>query len=319
MLTPELLHYFAAATTIFLAAIGGGIGQGIAGFGVINAMNRQLEGREENFKALIIGLALIESGIVIALVISLTMLLGTNTNQINWGMALSELGMGLAVGVSAAAISISSSFIVKAAAEAISRQPFFAKKIISVMLLAQSIIEAAVIFAFVVALLIRTGTHPEMDFVDGIKYFAAGLSICLGCIGPSAGQSIFAYAACKSIGINKKTYNKIFPFTLLSQAVIETPLVFCLLISLIIIYIPVISTKIIYQAAVLTASFTIGLGTIGASIGIGFAASKAVRQIAEDPNNYAIIVKTALLVEAFVESAVIYAMIVALLLIMKTT
>ena len=316
MITPEILHYLSAALTIAVGAIGGGIGQGIAGSNVMAAMDRQPTGNDNNFKVLVLGLALIESGIIIALVVTL-LLLFTSAETITWGIAYAEIGIGIAVGIAAAATSIASAFPVKAASEAISRQPFFAQKILTTMLLSQSIIEAAIIFSFIIALLIRFNISGATTMYEGVRLMAAGIAMGIGCIGPSIGQAIFAHSSCKALGINKKAYSKIFPFTLLSQAVTETPLIFCLLISLIIIYTPAATNEFFQAAAILTAATTIGLGSIGTATGIGYTASKASLQIAREPENYPVIVKTALLIEAFIESSVIYAMIVSLLLIMK--
>ena len=319
MILADFLHYFSAIIALCLGAIGGGIGQGIAGFSVIQSLERQPTGNDSEFRAMVIGLALIESGIIIALVITLLLLFGEK-KDISMGIALSELGIGLAIGLAAASISIASSFIVKASCQSIARQPFFAQKIITVMLLAQSIIEAPVIFAFIIALLIKTNITPTMDIIDGVKYLAAGLTIGIGSIGPSIGQAIFGYAACSSIGINKNAYNKIFPFTLLSEVVIETPMIFCLLLAFIIIYTPSsVPQEVLQGATFLSAAFAIGVSALGTSIGIGYTAAKSCYQIAYEPSNYPLIIRTALLIEAFIESAVIYAMIVAFLLIMKVS
>ena len=318
-MTPEFLHYGAATLALTLGAIGGGIGQGIAGKGIIEASDRQPTGGESNFKALIIGLSLIESGIIISLIITL-MLLFASGPVMTWGTAWAELGISLAVGIAGASISIAASYPVKAAAHAISRQPFFAQKILTSMVLAQSIIEAAVIFAFVVALLIYTQLSAALTVYEGLKFLAAGLAIGLGCVGPCIGQAIFSHSACTALGKNKNAYDKIFPFTLLSQAITETPLVLCLLVSLIIIYNPINTGALFFQtASLLTAALTISLGSFGTSIGIGFTASRASLQIAQEPANYSVIVKTALLIEAFIESSVIYTMIIALLIIIKSS
>ena len=145
MVTPELIHYLSAGIALCFSALGGGIGQGIAGSGVLQVLNRQPTGNKDNFKVVIIGLALIESGIILALVMSMTLIFSGWTT-LTFGTAYSVLGIGLAIGLSAATISISSSFVVKAASEAISRQPFFSQKIITLMLLSQSIIETTIIF-----------------------------------------------------------------------------------------------------------------------------------------------------------------------------
>ncbi|MFA6263254.1 MAG: hypothetical protein WCW33_01995 [Candidatus Babeliales bacterium] len=308
MMTPILLHYISAGLSILLGAIGAGIGLGIAASGVEDAMTRQPTGNEQSFRAMIIGLALIESGAIIALVTTLLILL-SGSREMTWEVARVEFAIGLAVGVAAAAISIASSFVVRAASQAIARQPFFAQKIMTFMIIAQSIIEAPVIFSFIIAMLVKTQLTAFIDADTSIKLFAAGMVIALGCIGPSVGQSLLARAACTSVGLNKNAYNKLFPFTLLNQAIIETPMIFCVLLALIITY----SNPMAIKA--LVAALTLGTAAIGSSIGIGYVASRGTYQIALDPTVYANILRPTILAAAFIESSMIYGLIVSLLLV----
>ncbi|MFH1831397.1 MAG: ATP synthase F0 subunit C [bacterium] len=314
---PVFLHYFSAALAMMLGVVGGGLAQGIAGLSTLEAMERQPTGGDSLFKSLIIGLALIESGLIIALVMSLMVLF--SVQEPTMASALCELGMGLAIGTAAASISIASSFVVRAATFAISRQPFFAQKIITIMLLTQSIIEAPVIFAFIVSLLIKMNISPSMTVYESLRYFAAALAVALGSIGPSIGQGIFANAACSSIGLNKRAYEKVFPFTLVTQAVIETPMIFSMLVSLLIIYSHIILLDFSQGIILITAAATIGFGALGSAAGIGFAASKSCYQIASEPANYGPIFRATLLVLAFIESMVIYALIIAMLLIKQAS
>ncbi len=316
MITPALLHYIAAGIGISLGAIGAGIGLGIAGSGVQGAMTRQPTGNMQSFRAMIIGLALIESGAIIALVTTLMTLFG-GVEGITWNIARAELGIGLAVGVAAAAISIASSSVVKATTQAIARQPFFAPKILTFMLISQSIIEAPAIFAFVVGMLIKTQLFPALDFYQSLKLFASGLVVAIGCIGPSIGQSLFAYAACTSIGVNKNAYNKIFPFSLLNEAIIETPMIFCVLFALLIMYTP-LNPEIAFYASLkaFVAALTVGIAALVSSTGMGYVASRSCYQIALEPSVYAILLRSNLLAVAFIESSMIYAVIIGIFLIL---
>ncbi len=320
IMTPELLHYCSAALVLGLGAFGGGIGQGIAGLGVIRSMGRQPVSEASNFRAMVIGLALIETGIILALVIAL-LLLFSKYPQMTWGIALSELGIALALGSAAASVGIASSFIVKAASQSIARQPFFSQKIITVMLLIQSIIEAPVVFAFIISLFIHTRTHETMTLLEGVRNLAAGLTIALGSIGPSIGQSIFGYASCSSLGTHKNSYGRIFTFTLLNEVVIETPVIFCLLVSFMILYMPLTVASegqiVVQGVTLLVIPWIIGLGAFGTSVGIGFMASKGCYQIAQEPENYGVIVRSTLLTGAFIETGIIYSMIIVFLLISR--
>jgi len=317
MITPIFLHYLSVALPIALGVIGGGIGLGIAVTGSQKAFDRQPMGRDTNFRAMIIGLALIESGTVIALVISLLMLFSA-PKEISLGIALAELGAALAVGFACATSSIASSFAVKSSAESITRQPSMGQKILTLMLVCQSLIEAIVVFAFIIALLIRANIHEALSITEGVKLFAAGLVIALGSIGPSIGQAIFTNTACKSAGLNKHAYSKIFPFTFFSATMIETAMIFCLLFALIILYTPIhVIDPTVQTIKFVIAAFTIGLGSIGTAVGLGYVTAKSSEQITNNPENYTVILRSTLLAIAFIESSVIYALIIALLLIMK--
>ena len=319
MLAPQLLHTLAVVIAIVLGGIGSGIGQGIAGLGALQAMARQSTGNDQILRTMILGLALIESGVILSLVITFMILFG-GASVISVPAGLCELGMGLAIGISAAAVSIASSFAVKAACQSIARQPFFHQKIVTLMLLSQSITSAPGVFAFVIALLIKVKISDTTTIAEGIKLLAAGLAVGIGSIGPSIGQGIFSQSSCTAVGLKKESFSKLLTFSLLSQAVVQTPLIFCLIIAILLIFKPIAPSTSPFIAAVLSFSpmFAISVGSMGSAIALGHAASKNCKYISMDEKNYPLFVRTSLLAQAIIESAAIYALIVALILVTKT-
>ena len=315
MLMPDILHYGAAALAVSLSAIGTGIGQGIAGGSALISMARQPLGSDQSFRAMIIGLALTESGCIFALVISLMLLTGTPYSD-SLGAGLAEVGLALAIGLSSAAVGIASAFAVNASCNAISREPLFSQKIMTLMLLTQSIIEAPVIFAFIISLIIKTSITDTTTIIEGIKLFSAGLVIALGSVGPAAGQAIFAQSAITAVGSNKDAYRNIFSFSLLSEAVIETPVIFSLLISFLILYLPVGPSLGGY--ATLASALAMGLGAPGTGIATAYVAAKGSTEIALNPKLYSTILRATLLTQAVIESSVIYAFIIALALVTRS-
>jgi len=315
MLTPKILHLSAAGIAIVLGGLGSGVGQGIAGLGTLEAMGRQPMVSNHIIRTMILGLALIESGVILALVITLMLLFG-KADGLTMAAGLSELGMGLAIGLSALAVSVASSLAVKQACVSIARQPFFAQKIITLMIISQSIIGAPVIFSFIIAMLIRTQIKPDISIIHGIKYLAAGFTIGFGSIGPSVRQAILSKASCMAAGLNKKSFGKLLTFSLLSQAVIQTTLVFALVVSITIIFKPIkaITDPIIGLVSFFPPGIAISLGSLGTAIALGYAASKSCKPIALDSENYPLYLRTSLLAQAFIESAAIYALIIALVL-----
>jgi len=316
-MTAYFLHYFSAIITIVLGAMGGGIAQGLAGTMSIESLMRQALGNDYSSRSMAVGLALIESGVIIALVTTLSMLISVD-NIASQSVGFSEIGIALAVGFAALSISVASSMVVRSCATAISRQPLFAPKIFTFMLLTQSIIEAPVIFAFILGFIIKTNSNVIMPEVQGLKFLCSGLLFAIGCIGPSIGQAIFAHAACSSIGVNKHAYSKIFPFTLICEAVIETPVIFCLLVSILMVYtnIPIMLVDSYASVCVfLAAVFCLALGSLGAAISTGRISAKSCMQIAKNEGAYGTIVRSNLLTVAFIESTLVYSLIISLLLV----
>ncbi len=313
-----LLAYLGNVFALAFASIGVAFGQGLASFGQLDALERQPMGSEAGFRALIIGLGLTESGAVLALVAVLMSIFNLPSIDLTLGAGFAELGAGLAIGIVAAVVGIASSMSVRESCRSISRQPLFSHKITTFMLLTQSIIEAPIIFAFIIALIIKAEIGNLLSIQQGLRLFSAGLVIALGCVGPSIGQAIFVKDAAKAVGLNKMAYNKIFPFSLFSQAIIETPVIFSFFVSFLLIYWPV-SSEAISMAAIVSigSAISMGIGSLGAGISTGYVASKACLSIAANPDSYTTVLRVSLISQAIIESTVIYSFIVALFMIIR--
>ena len=124
VISAVLLHYFAQVVSVGLSSIGGSIGQGCAVSSVLQSMNRQSLGVDQMFKSMVIGLALIETGSILALVLSL-LLLFSNHGEITLNISIAHLGIAISIGVAASAVGFASSYAVRGASESIARQPFF--------------------------------------------------------------------------------------------------------------------------------------------------------------------------------------------------
>jgi F-type H+-transporting ATPase subunit c len=198
---------------------------------------------------------------------------------------------------------------------AIARQPFFQEKIIRLMLLTQSIIQTPIIFAFIVAMLIKNQALYAVALIDALRLVAGGLCIGLGCIGPALGLSIFARTACKSLGINRSIYNNLLSFTLVSQAIIETPIVFSFVISLILItFGSNHQSPALAIATTLGAAFCMGIGTLGPGISSGKTAATACERITQTPEQYLLLSRLSMLGQGIIDTGAIYAFTIAMLL-----
>ncbi len=312
----ESLYTLSIAFPMTFAALGAGIGQGLIGVKSLEAATIQPHATPEISRLSMIGMALTETSAIFGLVISIILLLDTSI-PISYEYALfGKLGISIAIGLTSLVAGIASSLPAKSACLSVARQPFFSNKILQLMLLTQSLIMTPNIFGFLIALLINTQTSKVNSLNGGLQLLAAGLSIGVGSIGPCIGLSLFASAACTAIGINRKSYGKILPFTFICEAIIETPVIFSFLVALLILNAsPIASDFSLQGIAFLTAALCMSLSTIGTGLSAGKVGSAACNQIGNAPEIYPIISKVGLLALAMIDTFAIYGFIIAIMLI----
>jgi F-type H+-transporting ATPase subunit c len=311
----EYLHFGAAGLSLCLSALGCGLGIGIAGQGVSAGALRQPMAVGPVFNAMVIGVVIIESGAIITLVATLMALFGLPIDCTFPQILAASSGL-LAVGFVSMLASFVSGFIVYATAQAIARVPIFSSQMTTFMLLSQSLLEAPIIFALIVNLAIRANLQPALSLDHAITLVAAACCVAIGSVGPAIGQSVFAYTAVHSIGKNYRAYSKFFTFALMNYAFIESAVVFCLIISLYATFI-LPGTGITTLKAIKTcvAAGTISLGALGGTLALGFVGKKSCENLAQDDIKYPSITRISLVTGVFIESTIIYAFLIALLLI----
>lgn len=308
----ELMYTLSTAFPITLAALGAGIGQGLIGFKSLQAVNTQPHASGEIGRISLIGMALTETSAILGLVISIILLLNSSV-PINYTYAsYGKIGISFAIGLTSFIAGIASSLPAQAACFSVARQPFFSNKILQLMLLTQSIIVTPNIFGFIIALLINIKLSTVDSLNGGLQLLAAGISIGVGSIGPCIGLSLFAKSACTAIGRNRKSYNKILPFTFICEGIIETPVIFSLLIALLILNTNINSNESSIQGiAFLAAALSMSLSTIGTGISAGRVGSAACKEIGKASDIYHIVSKVGLLALAMIDTFAIYGLIIA--------
>jgi len=309
----ELAYYATVALTVAINAIGVGLGQGLTTAGAIESMNRQPAARDGITKTAVLAMALIETSAVMGTFVSLMLLFGPQVSNGAY-VWLGQLGIAFAMCLSGACIGLASSLPTRAACNAIARQPFFAQRILRFMLISLSLIQTPVIFGLIVALVIQGQLASAITMREGMRLMASGLCIGLGSTGPSIGLALFAQSACKGIGINREAYGKLLSFTFISQAIIETPIIFSLIVSIILLFlIPssryenLIDTVVLFSAALCTS-----IGTIGPGISSGRTAAAACRQIALQPSLHTIISRASMFAQGLIETCAIYPVLISL-------
>ena len=310
----ELSHYATIALAIGTTAIGVGLGEGIASYAALDAMDIQPSARSDIAHASIVGMALIETSAIIGITVAIILLLDTQSAAKTIYTGIAELGIAFSICFSGFALGLVSAMPARQAVYAIARQPFFNQKIFTFMILTQSIIQTPIVFGFIIAMFIKGQAATASSLAESIRLIASGLCVGIGSIGPAIGLAHFAQTACKSIGYNRHAYNKLLSFTFISEAIIETPLIFCLIISLLLLSFNVPDNNMLTAYAMLASAFCMGFGTLGAGIGSGKTAAAACEQLAVNPAHYTMLSRLSLFAQGLIDTNVIYALLISLLL-----
>lgn len=314
----EFLHYGAITASIAISSISVGLGEGLISWSALDAMDRQPRAKDDIMRVAIIGMTLVETVAILGLLISILLFIYTNAESMNEFTYYSEIGIIAAMGITGLTVGLASTFPAQAACNAVARQPFFAHRISAFMLLAQVLIQTPMISAFLVSLFIQGQANSAAHMSDSLRLIASGLCVGIGGIGPAIGLSAFAKAAVNGLGKNTKAYDKLLSFTFISEALIETPIIFCLIIATILLFVVprTIVDNHIDGIIFLSAALCTGFGTLGAGISSGKTAAAACIQISEHPESYNMLSRTSILAQTLIETTVLYTVILSLLMIL---
>ncbi len=312
----DIIFTITALIPVILSTLGTSIGQSLIGKQALASILKQPSAANNISKLSVIGIAVTETAAVIGAVVSWLLLKEVDTvsdfTWINYGI----IGIAFAVGLSGLCAGIASSFPAVASCQTLARQPFLQTKTLNIMLITQTLIMTPNMFGMIVALLIKAKMLHIQDFTQALQLLSSGIAIGFGSIGPSIGLAFFAFAACKAIGVNPQVYGKIMTFTFICEAIIETPVIFSLLISLVILNTPIIEPSIIQGWQFLAAAICIGLSTISPGINLGRTGASACNQIALHPTEYVNISRIGMLALAMIDTFTIYGFLISIFMLL---
>lgn len=312
----DFIHYASIASVISINSVGVGIGQGLTYAAAVAAINIQPKARDEIAKLAILGTALIETSAILGVTMAIMLLIERQQPDHLLYARIAEIGIVFAMCFSGFIIGLFSSLPAQAACFSTARQPFFSQKIMRFMLVIQSIIQTPIIFGFIIALIIKTQSLSVTTSVESIRLLASGLCIGLGSLGPAIGLSLFAETACYSLSINRNAYNKLLSFSLISQAIIETPIIFSLVVSVLLIVWNVNASNPVTGIAFLSAAMCMGIGTFGSGISSGKTAAAACKQIALKPSIHSMLSKVSMFSQGLIDTCAIYALLISLIILL---
>jgi F0F1-type ATP synthase membrane subunit c/vacuolar-type H+-ATPase subunit K len=199
----------------------------------------------------------------------------------------------------------------------ISRQPAAGSQLTTNMLIGSAVCQTPAIFSMVVALMlifIDFGNVPLTP--TWAAFVGAGLSMGLAAIGSGYGGGLAAGASCEGIARTPQSAASVTTIMLVGQAVAQTPAIFGLLVSFILMFKSFPASSVLATpAALLGAGLCMGFGGIGPGIGNGRTAEGAVRWVARNVEHANDLMRIMLVGQAVSQSTAIYAMVVSLVLI----
>jgi ATP synthase F0 subunit c len=252
--------YTGGGLAMGLGAIGAAIGEGYTAAQANLAVSRDPKNSGEIFKNMLVGQAVAESASIFALVIAI-LLLFLDVPVPTLLKAAALFGAGISMGFGAIGSGIGSGYPGGKACAGIARQPAVASQLTTNMLIGSAVCQTPAIFSMVVALMlmfINFGNAPL--FPTWAAYLGAGISMGLAAIGSGYGGGLAAGASCEGIARQPKTAANVTTIMLVGQAVSQTPSIFGLLVSFILMF------KSFPESTALSASMAL----LGAGICTGF-------------------------------------------------
>ncbi len=156
----------------------------------------------------------------------------------------------------------------------------------------------------------------EVFWAEAVKYLAAGICMGFGAIGAGIGEGYAAGQTALGISRQPKASGQLVKTMLIGQAITETSGIFALVIAIL-----MISTNVgtdgdvmLNMAALLGAGLAVGIAGFGVAIGVGYCAGRTCEGVARRPKIGGQITGTMLVGQAVAETPVIFALVVAFIL-----
>ncbi|MCD6460907.1 ATP synthase F0 subunit C [bacterium] len=154
----------------------------------------------------------------------------------------------------------------------------------------------------------------DESWMKTASLLGAALSMGIGAVGPAYGLGYASSKACEGVMRQPYERNRITKIMLIGQAVTESPAIFSLLISILLLFGSIDNPSIVGMMALVGSGLCMGAGALGPGVGAGFANAAACEGVARMPEYETLILRTMLIGQAVSQSTSIYALVIAFLL-----
>ncbi len=225
-------------------------------------------------------------------------------------------GAGLALGLGGIGAAIGMGMTAAKANEAIMRQPERHGLLLRTMLIGQAVGSSPSIFALVIGFLIifmpSSGANTGPLFAAAT--IGAGLCVGLGCLGGGVGCGWPSAAGCEGVARNPRRATQITTVMIIGQAVAQSPSIFAVVISLILLFVALPGTGLAAIGIGIGAGIAMGASALGPGLGSGTTGGGAVEGISAWPKTQAITLRTMLIGQAVCQTPAIFGMLVAFIM-----
>lgn len=232
--------FLGAGLAMGFGAMGAGLGTFRSATAAVVGMSRQPSQDGLILRTMLITQAVTESASIFALVVAVLLLfvpLPAITEQNFWFLASAMIGTGLSMGLGAIGSGIGMGMCGSKAVEGVSRNPSSLGDVQFVHLLGSAVAGNPAVFALVVALLIffqDFSSWPGLAKCMGVV--GAGVCTGFGAIGPGIGCGFPGAEACLATAKKPQLRMTMVRTMLIAQAVSQSTCVYCLVISLLLLF-----------------------------------------------------------------------------------
>lgn len=235
------------------------------------------------------------------------------------------LGAAIAIGLGAVGSGWGIGYAGVGTARAMAQQPVQNSALFRGMLIGQAVASNPSIFALVIAVLLyNLGASTDLVAPDSLAHAAAflgaGISIGLGAVGSGAGNGLVASDAMEAIARCPESGSKVTVMMVIGQAMGQTPTLFSLVISLILVVSNDIyatytdADQICHAGRMLGMGLCMGAGALGPGLGSSYIGGKLCDGIARAPETAQRLNNAYFVGAGVAQSNAIYAFVIALLL-----
>ncbi len=309
-------RYIGAGLALGLGGLGAAVGMGIAAGQANEGLMRQPDTQGYMLRTMLIGQAVGGSPSIFALVVGLLVLFLPSGRLEGAHFAAAMVGAGMSIGLGCFGSGLGCGWPAGKACDGVARNPRHTTSVTSSMVIGQAVAQSPSIFSIVIALmLLFVVTAPDSVLLTFGMFVGAGIAMGAGALGPGIGSGQTASGAVHGTSRWPESAGLILRTMLIGQAVSQTPAIFGMLVSFILLLgVGDVPLGMMGLAVTLGAGISTGLGGIGPGIGSGAVGDAACQATAAKPRLDTLILRTMLIGQAVSQSTAIYALIIGLLL-----